>query len=198
MVLPVNSTAGVYLNLITTFSPSIGMKRGAEVGGVEVGRSNVDIDTVEAGGSDFTMCGLEVSASRTRGRYSKALQVQNDQEDKAVPPRTLISRIMERISRTSSSFLPSRIMHLFNRHTLHHPGRLSQATAVSIVVIGVIWLAYSATQSIILSVTSHRFWPQLWIVVGSTVLTRATCSWPTLTIQCGFSLWIAAGYMGTY
>jgi hypothetical protein len=48
VVLPVNSTAGVYLNLIATFSPSIGMKRGLEVGGVEVGRINVGINTVEA------------------------------------------------------------------------------------------------------------------------------------------------------
>lgn len=50
VVLPVNSTAGVYLNLIATFSPSIGMKRGVEVGEVEVGRSNVDINAVEVGG----------------------------------------------------------------------------------------------------------------------------------------------------
>jgi hypothetical protein len=35
-VLPVNSTAGMYLNLIATFSPLIGMKRGVEVGGLEV------------------------------------------------------------------------------------------------------------------------------------------------------------------
>jgi hypothetical protein len=34
--------------------------------------------------------------------------------------------------------------------------------------------------------------------VGSTVLIRATCSWPTLNIQCRFELWVAAGCMGNY
>jgi hypothetical protein len=48
VVLPVNSTAGVYLNFIATFSPSIGMKKGVEVGGVIVGGRKIGINTVEA------------------------------------------------------------------------------------------------------------------------------------------------------
>jgi hypothetical protein len=35
VVLLVKSTAGVYLDFIPTFSPSLGVKRGEEVGGVE-------------------------------------------------------------------------------------------------------------------------------------------------------------------
>jgi hypothetical protein len=47
VVLPVNSTAGLFLNFIATFSPSIGMKKGVEVGGgkknwYQYGRSVLD------------------------------------------------------------------------------------------------------------------------------------------------------------
>lgn len=79
--------------------------------------------------------------------------------------------------------------------TLHHASRLSQAAAVIIVITGVIWLAYSATQSIILSVTIHLSWLH---AIDSTIPIGAINSWPTLTMQCGFSLWVAAGCMGRY